>query len=246
MTSERRKAALDAILNRIHREGYRNYGGFAKRAAIWFEQHCGKGMIENNFIERFESGTDFHRYNEVEDRADFLEGLYAEAAEAIDVVPPAGPRQLYVDDIDTFQQVSKVTSDDVDMEQLEEISEADVKRYLRQIIGEPFDQQDWGGELNDLCTDVVKVDGRRVTTAFMLKGPSVSGSLQISDGGKRGDQFQRLFESPADLFVVQYNGKIEDRTKTHIDTLARDRNALLYCIINGTDTLRLLTAYGQI
>lgn len=246
MTTERRKAALDAILERIHREGQKPYGGFSKKAALWIAERCDSGTDEDEFVDAFRTGTDFHRYNSVSDRESFLRAVYRDAFEAASAVPPAGPERLFVEDIDSFSRAAQISSEAVEVGMLNEISEADIKRYLREIIGEPFDQQDWGGELNDLFTDLVKVNGRRVDTAFMLKGPSVSSPLQISNLGRRGDQVQRLFQSPADLFVIQYNGKIEDRTKQHIDATARDSNAPMYCIINGTDTLRLLMAYNKL
>lgn len=247
MTTEIRKAALDAILERIHLDGYENYDNFAKRAAIWFEENDQITLTEYDFVEQFRSGTDFHQYNQVSDRERFLKAVYGDVIESIEIVPQSEPRHLYVDDIDSFSRVSDVAITDVAIEEgVLEVLESQVKDYIREILGEPFEQPDWGGEINDLFTNKVVVDGERVDTAFMLKGPSVDPPMQIADAGTRGDQFQRLFQSPADLFIVQYNGKIEDRTVRHIKDLAKVTEARMYCIIDGTDTARLLKAYGKI
>lgn len=246
MTTETRKAALDAILERIHLEGHDNYDNFAKRAAIWFDKNDSVELTEHAFVNRFRKGTDFHRFNRVDDREGFLKAVYNDAINAIEIVPSTGAQRLNIEDIDTFSRVSEVASTDVTIDgETLDVKEAQVKQYLREILGESFDQRDWGGEINDLFTNNVEVNGERVYTAFMLKGPSVDPPLHITNAGARGDQFQRLFQSPADLFIVQYNGKIEDRTVGHVKNLAQLKEAR-YCIIDGTDTARLLKAYGKI
>lgn len=68
----------------------------------------------------------------------------------------------------------------------------------------------------------------------------------MSDAGARGDQVQRLFQSPAELFIVQFNGKIGGRLIQHIKQEAQVTGAAMFCIIDGTDTARLLKAYGKI
>lgn len=246
MTTEIRKAALDAILTRIHLEGYRNYGSFAKEAALWFAEIGRREISEKAFISEFRTGTDFHKFNEIRDPEQFLRTVYSDVVEAIDAVPSARPSKLYVGEIDSFSQVSQIGAEEIDVNLLQQVSESQVKRYLREIIGEPYDQTDWGGELNDLFTNRVTVDGRRVDAAFMLKGPGIDGPMRIKDAGTRGDQFQRLFQSPAEMYVIQFNGKIEDRTIRHIKDLAKAYEAPMYCIIDGTDTARLLKAYDKI
>lgn len=247
MTTEARKAALDAILERIHLEGYENYDDFAKRTAVWFEENSQSELTEYAFVEEFRTGNDFHKYNQTDDREDFLSAVYADAINAIERVPSLEPKRLYIEDIDSFSRVIDIGPDELEIEgPVLEVSEADVKEYLREILGEQFEQPDWGGEINDLFTNQVKINGERVDTAFMLKGPSVNPPMQIADAGTRGDQFQRLFQSHADLFIIQYNGKIEDRTYGHIKNLAKVTNAGMYCIIDGIDTARLLKAYDKI
>jgi hypothetical protein len=246
LTTEIRKAALDTILERIHLEGHQEYDRFAKQAATWFADHSQPQGKKEDFVEDFSTGTDFHRFNEVSDHEVFLERIYEDAMDAIVNIVPSKPRQLYVEDIDSFSRVTEVSGSDLDVDKLRDISESEVKAYFREIIDEPFEQHDWGGELNDLFTSQIEVDGRRVDTAIMLKGPSVESPLQIADSGTRGDQFQRLFQSPADLYIIQFNGKIEDRTNRHIKGLSMSYDAPMFSIIDGTDTARVLRAYGKI
>lgn len=246
MTTEKRKATLDAILERVHLEGYQDYYDFSKTAAIWFAQESPSDMDRNEFVQEFKHETDFFHFNQISDRETFLQTIYDDAISAIDDLHTPSPDQIYVEDIDSFQVVENVNADDLDVELPLEMYEEDVKDCLREIIGEPFDQDDWGGERNDLFTNRVLVDGERVDTAFMLKGPSVSSEMHMSDAGSRGDQVQRLFESPANLYIVQYNGKFEDRFIQHVRQQAQIENADMFCLLDGTDTARVLQAYGKI
>ena len=152
------------------------------------------------------------------------------------------PKQIYIDDIDSFSKVKEVERSDIEGDRME-IYEDKVKDVIREIIDEPFDQNDWGGEINDLYTSAVEVAGERVDTAFMLKGVSVDGEMYIGDAGSRGDQIQRLFEADADLYVFQYVGKINDRTVKEVKEKAEFNEAKYVCLIDGTDTARLVEAY---
>ena len=68
-------------------------------------------------------------------------------------------------------------------------SEDEVQTALEQILEVPFHRKDWGGEINDLYTANVVVNGARRATAFLLKGPGIGKKvMEIADCGKRGDQ----------------------------------------------------------
>src|SRR5882762_8721795 len=63
-----------------------------------------------------------------------------------------------------------------------------------------------------------------------------------------GDQIQRLFESPAELFVIQFNGNIDERVvaeaRQKVLFLRSQGHATACCaIVDGLDTARLLAAY---
>lgn len=246
MTIETRKAALDATLERIHLERYKDYDNFAREVANWFADRSNPRSDKDAFVEEFRTGSTFFQFNEVQNRDYLLGAIYSDVIDAIDVAPSTGPTQLMVADIDSFSEIGTVDESDINVDLPLDVPEEQVKTFLREIIDEPFNQQDWGGELTDLYTSRVRVDGRRVDTAFMLKGPSVSGEMFISDAGKRGDQFQRLFDADAELYVVQFNGAFDARTVRQIKTEADVAGANMFCIMDGADTARLLQAYGKI
>jgi hypothetical protein len=127
------------------------------------------------------------------------------------------------------------------------ISEANIKIALAEIIGEPFVPKDWGGERSDLYSNHLAIDRRRVSAAFLLKGPSVPGPMHVADTGKRGDQIVRLFDEPAELLVLQHCNKVETSVVKMMRAFAVDpARPRRYCVIDGTATYAILKAYGYI
>ncbi|MDG2531265.1 hypothetical protein [Caulobacter endophyticus] len=156
--------------------------------------------------------------------------------------------RVYVDQIDTFAAVRNVKPPKAaDLAQLRAMPEEVVKASFADIIGEPFVPKDWGGETSDLQTSQVQIEGARVSSAFIFKGPGLKGSLHPANMGKRGDQLLRAFREPADLIVVQHCDKIENTVATTAEAFAiNPARPRRYCIIDGSDTWRLLRAYGKI
>jgi hypothetical protein len=151
--------------------------------------------------------------------------------------------EITVDDIDQFAAVKKVkkAADRV-------ISERAFKRGIQRIIRESGEFQDWGGEPNDLFTTKIRVKGKRIATAFAFKGPGTSGVLTPAKLGKNGDQIQRLFLSPADIFIIQYHSQIGQAVVEQMKVFAtinsvRESKQVWYGTIDGDDTRRLLAAY---
>jgi hypothetical protein len=126
-----------------------------------------------------------------------------------------------------------------------------VQQALEEILTVPLHKKDWGGEVNDLYTANVVVDGVRRPTAFLLKGNGLKSKLmKIKHCGKNGDQVVRLFQSPADLFVIQFVGNISEAViqqahgeAARLKTQGREAQFL---ILDGQDTARLLCAYGKL
>lgn len=158
------------------------------------------------------------------------------------------PLHLSVDQIDSFREAGRITAAAVASLVPLAHSEDDIQRSIEQILGEPTREQDWGGERSDIFTRHVILEGQRVPAAFLLKGPAVKGTLYPAKLGKRGDQAHRLFQEPAVLFVIQYVGRIDSTIDQLAHALAsqvvQPRRTIAYCIIDGTDTARLLVAYG--
>jgi len=156
-------------------------------------------------------------------------------------------KQVHIDDIDSFHAIKKIK-----LESTSSISvyEKDVKKLLKNVIGEKNTFKDWGGEPNDLFTTKMKYLGKRITAAFALKGKATKGKLVLKKMGKNGDQIQRLFKSPADIFLVQYNGEIDQSILEEMKTYATmksvmEQRKIFFGVIDGADTARLIQAYKK-
>lgn len=155
---------------------------------------------------------------------------------------------LSIDEIDSFAAVALIAPAAVTNSVPVTASEEHVKNAICSAIGDS-PRKDWGGEQNDIFTMRVTLNGQRVAAAFLLKGPSVRGRLTIAKCGKNGDQIQRLFQSAADLFVIQFNGAIDERVVAEARDkvlLLRARGSSTACclIMDGIDTARFLAAYA--
>lgn len=158
--------------------------------------------------------------------------------------------ELYVDDIDSFRKVLDVQPQQVKALLPLNLSEDAIQEFFEDIIGENFHQKDWGGEQNDLATSQIKVSGRRIRAAFLLKGNGTRGKLTIAKCGKNGDQIVRLVEAHVDLYVIQHIGEIDQRVISDLRVKVEQKISVgqecQMCILNGTDTARILLAYGKL
>jgi hypothetical protein len=157
-----------------------------------------------------------------------------------------------IDEIDSFSLVRSIEPGEVSGYSTSlDINERVVKHCIHSTLGDPYIDEDWGGERADVTTDRVKLDGQRLLTAFLLKGRSVPGPLLGSKLGTRGDQIVRLMEVRAELSVVQHVSEIPSET---VDQLRYGVTALRVTgvegakasVWDGVDTARLLRAYGYI
>lgn len=153
---------------------------------------------------------------------------------------------LTVDEIGSFSKVQDVPRGRPPTE----VSESDFKAGLLCILRQGGDFKDWGGELNDAFSTHLEVDGRRLRTAFALKGPGTRGKLTPKKMGKNGDQIQRLLSTSADVYVLQYWNAIEQSVYEQVHQLAMARSAgsgtvVRYVIIDGSDSTRLIEAYPE-
>lgn len=84
--------------------------------------------------------------------------------------------RLYVEEIDSFQKVRDINPAMVAgflQNGFLDWTENNVQLALEQILGVSFHKEDWGGEVNDLYTANVVVNGTRRATGFLLKGPGI-------------------------------------------------------------------------
>ncbi len=70
--------------------------------------------------------------------------------------------------------------------------------------------------------------------------------MKMTHLGKNGDQIERLFSEPAELLVLQHCHKVSTAVRSTIRAFASRIHDLRYfAIVDGYDTVRLLTAYGK-
>lgn len=109
--------------------------------------------------------------------------------------------------------------------------------------------KDWGGEKSDLYSTRVKVGGKRLRAAIAFKGKATSGKLVPKKMGKNGDQINRLFDEPAEVFLVVYGGQIDSSIISQMQAFAMAQamsgRKIYYGVIDGTDLGRLLAAYPK-
>lgn len=162
------------------------------------------------------------------------------------------PKQLVdvekvtIDDIDSFSKVKGIARNIATLP----VDEKRFKEGLQRILNEQGTFQDWGGELNDLFSTCLILDGERKDVAFGLKGKGMTGTLTPKKMGHRGDQVQRLFRTPAEVFLIQYWNKIDESIIEQIKSFAVAKSALegkkiYYGIIDGQDTMRMIAAYPE-
>jgi hypothetical protein len=162
--------------------------------------------------------------------------------------------RIFIDDIDSFKEVRNVEPDRVSCYLKNgrlDCSEDKVQTALEKILSVTTHQKDWGGEINDLYTSNVIINGKRTQAAFMLKGNGLkSDTMTIKNCGANGDQIIRLFSTTAELFVVQFIGNIDQNVIAHVESeVLRKRSttpSAIYLIIDGQDTARLMLAYGHL
>jgi hypothetical protein len=259
-------AIYNAILNYILQRGLENYDDFARKLTDKAWQTLSHNKFDlNEILNRIKSS--FFRLNLIR-RSEFYSpqlekniiGLWKRkefelpAVEKIEVkisekLKRKEPvyRQVFVDDIDSFAKVRDIkVSGAIYLDIPEEI----VKKSFMEIIGEGYSVKDWGGERSDLFTTHVRYRGRRVPAAFAFKGRGTRGMLTLRKLGKRGDQIIRLFEEPAEIFFLQYNGQIDTSIfkamEAHASHKSRLGRAIYYCTVDGRDTARILKAYDKL
>ena len=129
-------------------------------------------------------------------------------------------------------------------------SEASLKAGIGKLLGETHMPKDWGGENNDIFTAKLTIAGAKRIAAFALKGPAKKGSLVPRMMGKNGDQIQRLFNSPAEVFIIQYEGPVSESVYELMTELAKARAVsgghIRWTVIDYEGTQKLRRAYPRI
>ena len=155
--------------------------------------------------------------------------------------------QVYVDEIDSFKNVKAIKKGVV--KDIHSLAERTVNKGICNILGQA-DKNDWGGEENDIFGSII-LGGKRVATAFALKGKATSGILTPKKMGKNGDQIQRLFKSAASVHVVVYHDRVAEsvydlmKIQATYKSVANGNKKIVWCVVDGDDLNRLITAYPK-
>ncbi len=149
---------------------------------------------------------------------------------------------ITVSEIDSFSRIRSQPSGST-----KPLAEQAIKRGFARILGEKGTFRDWGGEKSDLYTTRAQIKGNRVAAAIAFKGKGTSGKLVPAKMGKNGDQINRLFEEPAQLFLVVYGGQIEPSIISQMQAFAMGiaigGRTVYYGVVDGTDLARIIAAY---
>lgn len=191
--------------------------------------------VNSNALENFPTKRKPHFIGK---SLDFRIGEFRVRQNQVDV------KYITIDEIDSFIEVKKVERG----AEFIEIPEKQFKGGVAKILGESGEFKDWGGEVNDLYSTNLLLNGSRKRVAFAFKGPGTKGSLTPGKLGKNGDQIQRLVESSADVFIIQYWRDIQASVISQFEKLILYKSyftqqKLYFGVIDGYDSARLIKAY---
>ncbi len=151
---------------------------------------------------------------------------------------------ITIDDISSFSRITSQSKNG-----MRSIRERVIKKAFAKIIGESGAFKDWGGEKSDLYSTKLRIAGRRIPAAIAFKGRATTGKLVPAKMGKNGDQINRLFEEPAELFLIVYGGQIDSSIISQMQAFAVGKamsgGKVYYGVVDGTDLGRIALAYAQ-
>ncbi len=151
-------------------------------------------------------------------------------------------RYISMEEIDSFSRAK-----DFSPSLIKTLPEKKIKSAFQKIIGEKGSFKDWAGEKSDLYTTQIFLKGIRIPAAIAFKGSGTKGKLVPAKMGKNGDQINRLFDEPAQLFIVVYPGQIDSSIISQMKAFAianahRGAN-IYYSVIDSNDLSKLISAY---
>lgn len=159
-------------------------------------------------------------------------------------IPKAGGRanHMTIEDIDSFSKAARKANN------IGSVREDSIKKAFATIFGDRGSFKDWGGEKSDLYTTKGRVRGKRRAMAIAFKGRGTRGKLVPSKMGKNGDQIGRLFDEPAEVFLVVYCGQIDSSVVSQMHAFAIAKRAFnnhetYYGVIDDDDLARVAAGY---
>jgi len=156
--------------------------------------------------------------------------------------------ELRPEEIEQFAGMDETWNPSVaEFKRMTAVPEQEVKELICHLLGEHSVPSDWGGEESDVLSANLVIDGCRHLGAFLLKGPARFHPMKPTDLGKNGDQLYRLFNIPAQIYVVQHCHDIGAAVRKQAEAFALARSFVAPCRIvfmDGLTTARLLRANG--
>jgi hypothetical protein len=157
--------------------------------------------------------------------------------------------EITIDDVDQFRKASKLNKRT--QKPLSPLPESRFKRGLQRLFKDYGEHKDHGGEIDDFYTNQFRMDGKRYSAAFALKGPGVGVKIVTpAKWGKQGNQIQRMVKAPARVFLLQSELQIDEYSIDQLKSLTEHKahqegRKLFYGYIDMHDSTRLRRAYPE-
>jgi len=158
--------------------------------------------------------------------------------------------EITIEDVDQFKRVRRLKTKS--RKPLPPLPESRFKRALQRLFQDHGEHKDHGGEISDFHTNDFRMDGKRYSSVFALKGPGV-GVKTVTPGkwGKQGNQIQRLVGAPARVFLLQSELQIDQYSISQLKSLTenkanQEKRKLFYGYIGPDDSTRLRKAYPNV
>jgi hypothetical protein len=247
VTGESPQALLSLIVDEFERRRWRDTGGASLKIVRAIERSGGEidlsllaGIPSRNFLAT-------NRTTRAQTKAALTKALGGVK------LAIARPPLIPIEAIDSFAKAAEVAPQDIAEMATKRLPlpEQRVKELIAKIIGEPYLDTDWGGELSDILTSRIELDGHRVAGAFLLKGAGSKQKLKPADLGKNGDQIRRLSKQTAELYVVQHVGEFDESVRDQLADMILAKRAggapdAVGSLWDGSDCARLFVAHGLI
>ena len=149
---------------------------------------------------------------------------------------------LSISDATSFEKVKNSSHVDV-----KKMKECEIKELFKKILNEQGNFKDWGGEKSDLFSTRMKIKSQRLRCAIAFKGRGTKGKLVPKKMGKNGDQIGRLFDEPANVYFIVYNGQIDSSIISQMQAFAIAKaisgHKIYYGFVDESDLGLLVSAY---
>lgn len=168
----------------------------------------------------------------------------ADGAMRVTVTLPKAGKAIPVT-IEDFECFAKANSK---AEKLGATPEKTIKNAFAKLAGDGGRFTDWGGEKSDLYSNKFKVLGKRRAVAVAFKGKGTSGKLVPKKMGANGDQIGRLFDEPAEVFLIVYCGQIDSSIFSQMQAFAIAKKAMngetvYFGVVDDDDLGRIAATY---